>query len=209
MGMERTFITSNIPLVADNNYLNLSRCEIQFKILSSANEAAVPGLGNLFLAEYQNDHPMLFREFIGQFPQHFPQHLGSVDDRLIGKVVFQEEEEASGMQQTANSAWEKFNGKTRMKACSTTRRHTGAIHRLFSRISLTTTSSTPRSDQTPRLSRRTGRSTRPRTTLAVRRGRSPRNRCSLRWTSASSLRSGGPSGLPGSTWSARKPRASR
>ena len=104
-GMDRMFITSNIPLVAADDYISFRRCEIQFKILSEENEKP----GNLFSAAYEKDQTMPFQEFI----RRFPQELGPVDDYLIGKVVFQEGE-ANGSLQTAHGAWEKFNGKTRM-----------------------------------------------------------------------------------------------
>jgi len=102
--MDRMFILSNIPLAGDP--ISFRRCEIQFKILSEENEKP----GNLFSPDYQKDQTMPFRDFLQQFPQDL---LGPVDDYLIGKVVFQEDE-AEGVLQTANGAWEKFNAKTRM-----------------------------------------------------------------------------------------------
>ncbi|TQV96658.1 hypothetical protein V2A60_002956 [Cordyceps javanica] len=108
-GMDRMFITSDLPLVVDNGHENLARCEIQFRLLSMERENEAPG--NLFAALYQPRQTMKFAEFLRQFPEHYPGM--DVEAWLLDKLVFSEEE-AHGALQTAAGAWEKFNGRTRM-----------------------------------------------------------------------------------------------
>ncbi|KFA50882.1 hypothetical protein S40293_02493 [Stachybotrys chartarum IBT 40293] len=108
MTMERMFITSDLPLVPDNNYENFHKCEIQFSILSPDKE--VPG--NIFSHSYRPRQTMLFKEFLARFP---PAVTGdrSPFDWLMNKLVFHEAE-VHGAPQTAAGAWQKFNARTRM-----------------------------------------------------------------------------------------------
>ncbi|CAK7268286.1 hypothetical protein SEPCBS57363_003018 [Sporothrix epigloea] len=109
--MDRMFITSDIPLAlldssqpkTENFYL----CEIQFAITSVENEKP----GNLFSPTYQGQQHMPFREFLRQFPSD-KMELTAMD-WLESKLVFSEQE-AYDIPQTANGAWERFNGRTRM-----------------------------------------------------------------------------------------------
>ncbi|KAF4976909.1 hypothetical protein FZEAL_6485 [Fusarium zealandicum] len=105
--MDRMFITSDLPLVPDNDYINFDRCEIQFSLLSPERESP----GDLFSATYQPRQTMKFREFLARFPQCFTKT--AVDDWLLDKLMFHELE-AHNPLQTASGAWEKFNGRTRM-----------------------------------------------------------------------------------------------
>ncbi|KAK2592020.1 hypothetical protein QQS21_010291 [Conoideocrella luteorostrata] len=107
-GQTRMFITSDLPLIPDNNFANFDRCEIQFSIIMSPLDE-VPG--NLFSPEYKSRQTMNFIEFLDQAPQHF--HRLTPDEWLQQKLEFCEEE-AHGILQTAAGAWEKFNGRTRM-----------------------------------------------------------------------------------------------
>ncbi|KAH6609902.1 hypothetical protein Trco_003248, partial [Trichoderma cornu-damae] len=114
-GMDRMFITSNLPLVRqgegegedEDEFENFDKCEIQFSILSPENEDP----GNLFRAEYRPRQTMKFSDFLGQFSRHYPR--ADVDRWLLEKLTF-EELEAHHPFQTASGAWEKFNGRTRM-----------------------------------------------------------------------------------------------
>ncbi|KAG6010495.1 hypothetical protein E4U43_008563 [Claviceps pusilla] len=105
--MDRMFITSNLPLLPDNDFANYDRCELQFSITSPDREDP----GNLFSPDYCSRQTMRFAEFLRAFPNHF--HDMSPDSWLLQKLLFQEEE-AHGVLQTAAGAWEKFNGRTRM-----------------------------------------------------------------------------------------------
>jgi adenosine deaminase CECR1 len=87
--MERMFITSDLPLVDENNF---QRCEIQFNILPPAKEKP----GDLFSKDYTDRQTMRFKEFLERFPT---KQLGSVDKWLQDKLVFQPEE-ANGLHQT-------------------------------------------------------------------------------------------------------------
>ncbi|KAI9151973.1 Adenosine deaminase 2 [Paramyrothecium foliicola] len=107
-GMERMFITSNIPLTPDDDYVSFDKCEIQFSILAPEKEQP----GDLFSPNYQPRQTMRFREFLERYPRHFSR-APSPEQWLMDKLVFQEKE-AHDVLQTASGAWEKFNGRTRM-----------------------------------------------------------------------------------------------
>ncbi|KAF5024085.1 hypothetical protein F66182_3829 [Fusarium sp. NRRL 66182] len=107
--MDRMFITSDIPLVPDNNYTNFDRCEIQFLLLSPDKETP----GDLFSPAYQPRQTMRFKEFLETFPGYYTKDSTSVDVWLLEKLMFHEQE-AHNHLQTATGAWEKFNGRTRM-----------------------------------------------------------------------------------------------
>lgn len=96
-GMARMFITSNLPLVADKDFENYAKCEIQFSLLSADREDDAPG--NLFSAGYRPRQTMKFAAFLQQFAKEYP----SVDaeEWLLAKLVFSEEE-AHGALQTAS-----------------------------------------------------------------------------------------------------------
>ncbi|OAA69081.1 adenosine deaminase [Cordyceps fumosorosea ARSEF 2679] len=108
-GMDRMFITSDLPLVKDNGRENYSKCEIQFSLLSVDKEDDAPG--NLFSAGYKPRQTMKFAAFLELFSQHYPGV--DAEEWLVNKLVFSEKE-AHGVLQTAAGAWEKFNGRTRM-----------------------------------------------------------------------------------------------
>lgn len=94
--MDRMFISSNLPLVADNEYENFAKCEIQFSLLSIDKEDDAPG--NVFDPEYQSRQTMKLSEFASQFPRLYPGV--TADEWLLAKLVFSEEE-AHGPLQTA------------------------------------------------------------------------------------------------------------
>ncbi|OAA80785.1 adenosine deaminase [Akanthomyces lecanii RCEF 1005] len=108
-GMERMFITSSLPLVADNDHENYAKCEMQFTLLSADKEDDAPG--NLFSAQYRPRQTMKLAAFLQQFPEQYPGV--NAEEWLLAKLVFSEDE-AHGALQTAAGAWEKFNGRTRM-----------------------------------------------------------------------------------------------
>ena len=95
-GMERMFITSDLPLVPDNDYVNFDKCEIQFSILSPQKEAP----GDLFSHDYKPRQTMRFRHFLELFPQRYPKSV-SPEHWLMDKLVFQEKE-AHDVLQTAS-----------------------------------------------------------------------------------------------------------
>ncbi|KAM5518618.1 adenosine/AMP deaminase [Fusarium oxysporum f. sp. phaseoli] len=107
--MDRMFITSDIPLVSDNDFINFDRCEIQFSLLSPEKETP----GDLFSKTYQPRQTMRFRDFLDRFPGYYATDSTNVDEWLFEKLMFHEEEAHNHMQ-TASGAWEKFNGRTRM-----------------------------------------------------------------------------------------------
>ncbi|CAM1505731.1 Fc.00g113680.m01.CDS01 [Cosmosporella sp. VM-42] len=106
-GMDRMFITSNVPLLPNHDYENFDRCEIQFSIMSPEKEAP----GDLFSASYQPRQTMRFMDFLRCFPQKYSR--ATADDWLLNKLMFHEQE-AHNHLQTAAGAWEKFNGRTKM-----------------------------------------------------------------------------------------------
>lgn len=105
--MDRMFITSDLPLVPDEEFINYQRCEVQFSILAKNKEKP----GNIFSSTYQPRQAMRFSDFLTLFPAHFPHQ--SADEWLSGKLEFTAEE-AHDVHQTAEGAWVKFNGRTRM-----------------------------------------------------------------------------------------------
>ncbi|GAO13340.1 uncharacterized protein UV8b_00681 [Ustilaginoidea virens] len=106
-GMDRMFITSDVALVPDNDFASFDSCELQFSITSPDREKP----GNLFSRDYKPRQTMRFDDFLRQFPSE-RHHLGA-EAWLLDKLCFHEEE-AHGLLQTADGAWEKFNGRTRM-----------------------------------------------------------------------------------------------
>lgn len=85
-GMDRMFITSDLPLVEDHGHINYNRCEIQFSLMSPEKESP----GDLFSAAYQPRQTMRFSDFLNKFSACYP-HL-SADEWLLNKLVFAEEE---------------------------------------------------------------------------------------------------------------------
>ncbi|KAH7151685.1 hypothetical protein B0J13DRAFT_246328 [Dactylonectria estremocensis] len=106
-GMERMFITSNIPLVPDNGYANYDCCEIQFSLMSPEKEKP----GDLFSDTYESRQTMKFQQFLNMFPKHY--NKVTAEEWLLNKLIFDEQETHNHLQ-TAAGAWEKFNGRTRM-----------------------------------------------------------------------------------------------
>lgn len=128
--MEHMYITSDIPLAPGGDSDAFDRCKIQFSIMSADAVAKQGGEGSIFTEGYKDRQPMRFREFRQGFEHHYKMaslKLGSscnpaVDDEpriedvdawLSYKLVFHEEE-AHNFLQTADGAWEKFNGRTQM-----------------------------------------------------------------------------------------------
>ncbi|KAJ4177457.1 hypothetical protein NW755_013837 [Fusarium falciforme] len=106
--MDRMFITSDLPLVSDDDCSNFDRCEIQFSLLSPEKETP----GNLFSATYKARQTMKLSRFLEMFPQIYTKGA-TADEWLLEKLMFHEEEAHNSLQ-TACGAWEKFNGRTRM-----------------------------------------------------------------------------------------------
>lgn len=106
--MERMFITSDIPLIADNNFANLDKCEIQFTILNRAKEQENPG--DLFSRNYRPRQTMKFQKFLKEMPGHFTEL--TPDEWLLQKLVFHENE-AHGPLQTA-AGWVKLDPTFRL-----------------------------------------------------------------------------------------------
>lgn len=103
-GMPHMYITSDVPLVDERS---LSRAKIQFSIM-----AQTSGTGDLFSASYRNrEGAMRFGEFLAAFPRR----LAGRDPMawLRGRLVFREEE-AHGLLQTVDGAWQEFNARTQM-----------------------------------------------------------------------------------------------
>lgn len=90
-GMDRMFITSDLPLVLAETAMpgsmagaeNFFLCEIQFSILSKANEK---DRGDIFSAAYQSRQTMPFREFLARFPRR--EFGKSAMEWLASKLVF-------------------------------------------------------------------------------------------------------------------------
>jgi adenosine deaminase CECR1 len=91
-GMSRMFITSDLPLVPDNDYINFDRCEIQFSILPPERERP----GNLFAPDYEPRQTMKFTHFLDQFHREYSR--ADVDSWLTNKLVFDEEEAHNWLQ---------------------------------------------------------------------------------------------------------------
>lgn len=118
-GMKRMFIASDIPLVPNARkesepgyYDNFKRSRIRFTMLSETEEAR-KGTGNIFDPRYPVEgwRPMNFQKFLKDFGRHYKKC--SVDEWLIDKLVFHEEE-AHGWLQTVEGAWQRFNARTQM-----------------------------------------------------------------------------------------------
>ena len=109
--MGRMCITSDLPLVPDDDYANYEKCEIQFSLRSPDDQEPED---DLFSRAYRSRRAMKLSEFLKRFPHEYGKGQGSeADEWLLGKLVFQDEE-AHNRFQTASGAWEKFNGRTRM-----------------------------------------------------------------------------------------------
>ena len=91
-GMERMFITSNIPLLPSHNFENFDRCEIQFSIMSPEKESP----GDIFSAAYQPRQTMRFKDFLRCFPQKYSR--ATADDWLLNKLMFHEQEAHNHLQ---------------------------------------------------------------------------------------------------------------
>lgn len=92
--MDRMFITSDLPLIGDDDYFNFRKCEIQFSIMKPENERP----GNLFSRDYRDRETMRFADFLCEFSRHYP--AATADEWLAEKLVFQESE-AHNIAQTA------------------------------------------------------------------------------------------------------------
>lgn len=107
-GMDRMFITSDVPLTPDDDFLAFRRCEIQFSMLPPERE--VPG--DLFSAGYTPRQTMQYQDFLARFAaSDYP--YGTAEEWLTQKLTFSEDE-AYDKLQTSYGAWEKFNARTRM-----------------------------------------------------------------------------------------------
>lgn len=93
--MDRMFITSDRPLVPDDDYLSYRACEIQFSLLRPEQERP----GNLFTSAYESRQTMRFQEFLSTFASNYPH--ASVDDWFKSKIVFDEEEAHNHLQTCA------------------------------------------------------------------------------------------------------------
>ncbi|ODA80826.1 hypothetical protein RJ55_03786 [Drechmeria coniospora] len=105
--MDRMFVTSDLPLVSSDGYANFDKCEIQFSLLSPDKERP----GNVFSAEYEPRRTMALADFLRLFPDHY--RRATADQWLAAKLVFHEDETYNALQ-TAEGAWVKFDGRTRM-----------------------------------------------------------------------------------------------
>lgn len=106
-GMERMFITSDIPLTPEDDFSAFWRCEIQFSMLPPERE--VPG--DLFSAGYTPRQTMRYQEFLAKFANSGYPH--TAEEWLTQKLAFSEDE-AHDKLQTSYGAWAKFNARTRM-----------------------------------------------------------------------------------------------
>jgi len=126
--MEHMYIMSNVPLMTakDEDSSGFDGCKISFSIISAAKIQAKRnehGAQSLFAVDYLPKEPMPFRDFCDQFQAYYNKAHGKepnyrdvdvdVDGWLRNKLVFQEEE-TYNLLQTADGAWEKFNGRTQM-----------------------------------------------------------------------------------------------
>ena len=96
--MGRMFITSDLPLVPDDDYANFKTCEIQFSLCSKEKESP----GNLFSESYQPRCTMKYKDFLESFPKDF--YEGSAKKWLMDKLVFHEEEAHNSLQTAAGYA---------------------------------------------------------------------------------------------------------
>ncbi|TWU74998.1 hypothetical protein ED733_005931 [Metarhizium rileyi] len=106
-GMDRMFITGNVPLTPEN----LDRCQIEFSIKSKDDENDEPAPINMFPSDHKGRWCMKFGTFLTLSENHFD-GLKPMD-WVVKKVEFQEEE-AYGPLQTAAGAWKLFNGRTKL-----------------------------------------------------------------------------------------------
>jgi adenosine deaminase CECR1 len=90
--MDRMFISSDLPLVANRAFESYAKCEIQFCLLSPEKESP----GNLFSADYQPRQTMKLQDFLQEFPRHCDGRDG--ETWLQEKLVFQEEETHNSLQ---------------------------------------------------------------------------------------------------------------
>ncbi|KAK5653336.1 hypothetical protein OQA88_9027 [Cercophora sp. LCS_1] len=130
-GMSHMYITSDLPLVAGVDPDPYDRCKIQFSILSEEAVESQGGPKDIFNKDYTERQPMPFSEFLSRFQFEYRLAHGyisngdstregasrrtdvDVDTWLRNKLVFGEEE-AHNFLQTADGAWDKFNGRTQM-----------------------------------------------------------------------------------------------
>ncbi|KAK1825724.1 adenosine deaminase 2 [Podospora conica] len=116
--MPRMFITSDIPLVPGGDGEAFDRCAIHFSIMDDATVEKGGGKQNIFDPNYPSRTPMQFGAFLDGFEKayeaaHEGKPVVDVDTWLRNKLVFGEEETYNSLQ-TADGAWEKFNGRTQM-----------------------------------------------------------------------------------------------
>ncbi|KAM7224062.1 CECR1-like protein [Rhypophila decipiens] len=123
--MDHMYIMSNVPLMtANGDSTGFDGCKISFSIISADNvkqKREENGVQSLFDVAYIPKEPMPFKEFCHKFQKFYNQSHGkeehddnvNVDKWLHKKLVFQEEE-TYNLLQTADGAWEKFNGRTQM-----------------------------------------------------------------------------------------------
>lgn len=121
--MDHMYIMSNVPLMnKQGDSSGFDGCKISFSIISEEKIIGNHGGGqSLFDPDYQPKEPMPFKHFCAQFQEYYdkvhPRKEGdprvNVDVWLQNKLVFQEEE-TYNLLQTADGAWEKFNGRTQM-----------------------------------------------------------------------------------------------
>ncbi|CAK7198079.1 hypothetical protein SEUCBS139899_000737 [Sporothrix eucalyptigena] len=115
---DRMFITSDLPLIflSDENGTrdpkeNFYLCEIQFSIMATGKEG---DRGNLFDPNYKPRQTMRFKDFLADFPEgKGKEKQEKAMQWLEEKLVFCEKE-TYDIPQTANGAWDRFNGRTRM-----------------------------------------------------------------------------------------------
>jgi len=114
-GMDRMFITSDIPLAKGQDVDAFDRCKIQFSILCQDSVVEQGGEKNIFDADYPSRKPMRFRDFLSKFGAAYREAHGGnangrgrsretdidVDTWLRNKLVFSEEETYNPLQ-TAN-----------------------------------------------------------------------------------------------------------
>ncbi|PHH67735.1 hypothetical protein CDD83_6445 [Cordyceps sp. RAO-2017] len=97
-GMDRMFVTSDLPLLPDDDFTSFDRCELQFSILSPERERERPG--DVFSPAYRPRETMSFARFLRDFPRDHPR-ADSPERWLEQKLLF-DEQEAYGPLQTAN-----------------------------------------------------------------------------------------------------------
>lgn len=97
-GMDRMFITSDVPLLPDGSHESFDRCEIQFSIMSPEKESP----GDLFSPTYEARQTMKFQDFLRSFPQNYTKT--TPDEWLLEKLMFHEEEAHNHLQTAAGYA---------------------------------------------------------------------------------------------------------